>query len=197
MKSTIIEKYFSADDSLAERKFIEEYWGELPQHPMYWHIACLDNLQMDTIVYCKGSSEDFRESIAFNLNSKIAKIQYPDKDAISFILATHGIKGFDPNGLLYKLPAMSYLHRKIANRTNGYLIYKSQAVELYQTLAGVSKIEAHEWVQKWNRKDKQARLKVESLFLNEVSLKEIFESSLGYFMNEPKAAAKLVLKNCF
>ena len=131
MENIIHEVYFHTNDSPELEAFVKSYLGDMPLNSMYWHFGYMNKMTKGRVIYQKGSTDDFRKEIhSKTIMDKLKEIQYPNHEKVAYVLASHGIPNFDFNTCpkpAFNIPEPVY---EIGRRTNGYLLYRRQAIQL-------------------------------------------------------------------
>ena len=208
MESIIKEQiFYSADEPQLVSKMRNFYGKDFKiDEPCYCH-AVYFSFSLLPIFYdknvflylkmSKNQNEELGFSSAFLNEAKDVKTMAD----LKFLLSTYRTSFLDKNKIIDP-EFFASIPKEIIDllvNSNGYLLYKNQAVKLYQLFNNCTDEEALLWVKNWNKKVPAARSAANNLYVNGMSLQRLIEclspfNEHYFFISESSQNLDLVLE---
>ena len=209
MESIIKEQiFYSADEPQLVSKMRNFYGKDFKiDEPCYCHAVYFSFLtltpvfhEMTVFLYLQMNKNQ-KEELGFRNDFLNEAKDVKTIDDLKFLLSTYRKSFLDKNKIIDP-EFLASIPEEISNllvNSNGYLLYKNQAVKLYHLIKNCTDEEALLWVKNWNKKVPAARSESTNLYLNGISLQRMIEclspfNDHYFFISEPSQNLDLALE---
>ena len=184
--------FYGKDFKIDEPCFCHAVYFSFSLLPIFYDKTVFLYLQMS-----KNQKEELGFSSAFLNEAKDVKTM----NDLKFLLSTYRTSYLDKNKIIDPefLAGIPKEIIDLLENSNGYLLYKNQAVKLYQLFKNCTEEEAILWVKNWNKKVPATRNDANNLYVNGTSLQRMIESLSPFnehyfFISEPSQNLDLALE---
>lgn len=208
MESIIKEQsFYSADEPQLVSKMRNFYGKDFKIdepcycHAVYFSFSLLPIFYDKTVFLYLQMNKNQKEELGFSNDFLEAAKDVKTLADLKFLLSTYRTSFLDKNKIIDP-EFLASIPEEISNllvNSNGYLLYKNQAVKLYQLFNNCTEEEALLWVKNWNKKVPAARSESTNLNLNGISLQRMIEclspfNDHYFFISEPSQNLDLALE---
>jgi hypothetical protein len=207
MESIIKEQsFYSADEPLLMVKLRNFYRKDFEVsepcfcYAVYFSFSLLPIFHDKTVFLYLQMSKNQKELGFSNTFLEEAKDVKTMAD-LKFLLSTYRNSYIDKNKIIDPefLAGIPKEIIDLLENSNGYLLYKKQAIKLYQLFKNCTDEEALLWVKNWNKKVPAAKSDANNLYVNGISLQRLIEclspfNEHFFFISEPYQNLDLALE---